>query len=206
MKQKEIEFIKDEKSYKVIVTYKWIRNSYYQYRDGVFYVSAPYGMLPGMILKQIDKFYPRLTKQNSTNVEHFSFENDFVYLLGEKVSLSSLNIKNDDELRLFLKKEASKVISEEVRKYEQIMDINNPYKIRIKETVRQYGSNSKRTHSLSFQTSLIHYSLEIIDTVVVHELAHEYQRNHQKAFYDIVYKYSPNYKTLQRKLKRGIHQ
>ena len=117
-----------------------------------------------------------------------------------------MNIKNEEDLRLFLKNIALKTLTEEVHKYETIMGIEKPYKIRVKDTCRQYGSNSKRTHSLSFQTSLIHYSLDIIDTVVVHELAHEFERNHQKAFYNVVYNFFPNYKELQRKLKRGIHK
>ena len=122
------------------------------------------------------------------------------------MSLSSLEIKNDDELNKYLKKYALNIIPMEVEKYRQIMEISVPYKVRIANTKHQYGSNSKSTHTLSFQISLIHYSLDIIDTVVVHELAHEFERNHQKGFYEIVYKYCPNYKALQKKLKRGIHQ
>ena len=86
------------------------------------------------------------------------------------------------------------------------MGISEPYKVAVRNTVRQYGSNSKRTHALSFQIDLIHYSPEIIETVVIHELAHEFERNHSKNFYNIVYKYCPMYKDLQRKLKKGIHK
>ena len=206
MKQKIFEYIKDNVSYKVTVTYKYQRNIYFRYKDDGFHVSAPYLTSYKTIEMGLNKYAEKLIKQHKGTISHYSFEEDYVYLLGEQVSLTSLNIKNKEELDKYLKKYALGIISEEVQKYRQIMDISTEYKVRIANTSRQFGSNSKRTHSLSFQTSLIHYSLDIIDTVVVHELAHEFERNHQKGFYDIVYKYSPNYKELQKKLKRGIHK
>ena len=206
MKQEQFEFVKDNNSYNVFVTYKYQRNIYFRYKEDGFHISAPYFTRRKTIEAGIDKFFDKLLKQHVAKTSHFSFEDDYVYLLGEKVAISSLNIKNDEELHKYLKKYALEIISQEVEKYRQIMDISTIYKIRIADTTHQYGSNSKKTHTLSFQTSLIHYSLDIIDTVVVHELAHEFERNHQKHFYEIVYKYCPNYKPLQRKLKRGIHQ
>ena len=206
MKQKVFEFEKDNVIYQVHVTYKYQRNVYFRYKEDGFHVSAPYLTSNKLIMSGIEKYFDKLVNQHKQNISHFSFEDDFVYLLGEKVSLSSLSIKDIEELQEYLKEYALEIITNEVRKYEQIMDISKPYKIKIKDTSRQYGSNSKKTHTLSFQTSLIHFSLDIIDTVVVHELAHEFERNHQKGFYDVVYKYSPNYKYLQRKLKKGIHQ
>lgn len=206
MKQKQLVFIKDDVTYNVFVTYKYQRNIYFRYRDGAFYVSAPLFTSDRRIEILFNKFFPKLVKPTSANTEHYSFSEDFVYILGEKESLSSLNIQNEEELQRFLKKKAFDFLSEEVQKYQQIMGISVPYRVRIANTKNQYGSNSKKTHTLSFQTKLIHYSIDIIDTVVVHELAHEFERNHQKHFYEIVYKYSPNYKELQKKLKRGIHK
>ena len=76
-----------------------------------------------------------------------------------------------------------------------------PYKVSIHDTTSRYGSNSKRTHRIAYSTILMHYSYEIIDSVIVHELAHDKVYNHSKAFYDVVYKYCPNYKLIRKKLK-----
>ena len=206
MKQKVFDFIFKETTYKVFVTYKYQRNIYFRYKDDGFHITAPYLTSFKTIEMGLNKYAEKLLKQHKGNISHFSFDEDYVYLLGEKESLILLGIQNEEDLRKFLKKIAFETISQEVEKYRQIMDISTEYKVRIASTTRQYGSNSKKTHSLSFQTTLIHYSLDIIDTVVVHELAHEFERNHQKHFYEIVYKYSPNYKELQKKLKRGIHK
>ena len=181
-------------------------NIYYRYREDGFYVSAPYRSSQKHIIRGLDKFAEKLVNQYVKSHSNYSFGDDFLYLLGEKESLSSFGIKNLQELQHFLQEKALILIKSLVRKYEGIMGISEPYRVSVKTTERQFGSNSKRTHSLSFQLDLIHYSVPIIESVVVHELAHEFERNHSKNFYNVVYSYCPDYKILQRKLKKGIHK
>ena len=206
MKITEFVYLYKNKEYPVHVTYKRQRNIYYRYKEDGFHVSAPYLVGQKTIVKGLDKFAEKILAQFSKDHSHFSFEEDYVYLFGEKVSLSQENIKNTQELQDFLLKNGTFLLTELTRKYEKIMGISEPYKVKMRDTKRQYGSNSKRTHTLSFQIALVHYSPEIIESVVVHELAHDFERNHGKNFYNIVYSYCPKYKELQRKLKKGIHK
>ena len=206
MKISEFIYKYKDKDIPVHVRYSRQRNIYYRYRKDGFHVSAPYLTGQKTILKGLDKFADKLIVQFEKMNSNYSFDYDFVYLLGEKVPLKSLNIENIQDLHDFLQKNAEIYIKDLVRKNEEIMGILEPYKIKIKPTERQFGSNSKRTHTLSFQIDLIHYSKEIIESVVVHELAHDFERNHGKNFYNIIYKYCPNYKELQKKLKKGIHK
>lgn len=182
------------------------RNIYYRYKEDGFHVSCPYLTRQKDIVRGLDKFAKKLVDQYVRAHSNFSFEEDYLWLLGDKVSLKFLNIENNEDLSAFLKKYAQKTIENLVRKNEEIMGISKPFRVAIRNTQRQFGSNSKTTHTLSFQISLIHYSEEIIESVVIHELAHEFQRNHSDKFYNIVYKYCPNYKAVQRKLKKGIHK
>ena len=206
MKISEFTYKYINKEYTVHVKRAYQRNIYYRYKEDGFYVSAPY-LAGKLTIKQgLDKYAGKLIKQYVNFHSNYSFENDFVYLLGEQISLKKLNIENLEDLQGFLKKNAEISIKNLVRKHEEIMGISNPYKVVVKNTVRQFGSNSKKTHTLSFQIDLVHYSEEIIETVVIHELAHEFERNHSKNFYNIVYKYCPRYKELQKKLKKGIHK
>ena len=206
MKTNEFLYKYKDKDIPVHVRHSHQRNIYYQYRKDGFHVSAPYLVSQKTIVKGLDKFAEKLIIQFEKTTANYSFENDFIYLVGEQVSLKSLNIENSQELSIFLQKNAEILITELVRKNEEIMGISEPYKVKVKPTERQFGSNSKRTHTLSFQLNLIHYSKEIIESVVVHELAHDFERNHSKNFYNIVYRYCPNYKELQKKLKKGIHK
>ena len=208
MSSKQVEFIYRivDKDYNVYVDRKFQRNIYFRFKNGSFYISCPKLTPRSQIVKGLNKYAERLIKQYNKRHDNFSFEDDFVFLLGESYSLKALNIENTKELQAFLVENAKKVFKNLVRKNEEKMGIKEPYKIKLKNTQAQFGSNSLKTHTLSFQLSLIHYSEEIIESVVIHELAHEYYRNHQKEFYNVVYKYCPNYDLVQRKLKKGIHK
>lgn len=206
MKSSDFIFEYNGKAYEVFVTKRYQRNIYFRYRADGFHVSAPHLTARITIVNGLKKYADKLIKQFETRNNSVSLENDAIYLLGKKYQISALNLKNSGELQGFLKNKALEILTEIVRKNEAIMGIKEPYKIKVKKTVAQFGSNSKSTHTLSFQINLIHYSKEIIESVVIHELAHDKHRNHQKEFYDVVYKYCPEYKTLQRKLKKGIHE
>ncbi len=88
------------------------------------------------------------------------------------------------------------------REYEKVMGIP-PYKVKVRTMSSRYGVNNKKTNTITYTTELVGYSKEIINAIIVHELSHHFERNHQKGFYDIVFKYCPNYKELHKKLRKG---
>lgn len=206
MKSSEFIYIYKGKEYNVHVEKHNQRNTYFRYKADGFYVSSSYFTTQNEIKKFLDKCAEKLIKKYDQRNSNYSFEEDYVYVLGEKCSLSELGIQNETELNRLLKTYALEQITELVREQEKIMNIEVPYIVKIRKTVAQFGSNSLNTHTLSFQLGLVHYSKEIIKSVVVHELAHEFHRNHQKQFYNVVYSYCPDYKVLQSKLKKGVHQ
>lgn len=195
------------KIYDVELVFKRQRNVYYRFRDGKFIITAPLFVSKKKIMDGFVKFAPRLVKSDSfLNSPNFSLEEDFIYILGEKYSLSELKLQDTEQINLFIKQKSKEIIVPLVRKYEEIMGIKKPYSIGVRKVTSRFGSNSLSTHHLSFSQDLAHYSEETITSVVVHELAHEFERNHSNNFYKIVYKYCPNYKEIQKKLKRGIHK
>lgn len=206
MKTETMKFEYKGKSYDVFVTFKFQRNINLRIKKDGFHVSAPSLTSRKKVIEMVEKYAPKLIDKFGESFSHFSFEDDYVYVLGEKQKLSELGISNEADLNNFIKEKARVIITDIVRKYEKIMSIEAPYTVKVRKTSSRYGSNSIATHSLSFQIDLIHYSEDIISTVVVHELAHDKHRNHQKGFYDCVYLYCPDYKILQNKLKRGIHK
>lgn len=206
MKLETFEYVYGNEIYNVFLTLGKSRNINYRIKKDGFHISAPYLVTRKRIMDGLDKFAPKLIKNFKNSTSHFSFEDDYVFVLGNKMSLKQLEINNIDELEVFLKRQALEVLTTLVRKYEKVMGISKPYKVGIRKTSTRFGSNSLCTHSLSFQRDLIHFSEEIISTVVVHELAHEFHRNHQQGFYNCVYSYCPDYDALQKKLKKGIHQ
>ena len=75
--------------------------------------------------------------------------------------------------------------------------------IKFRKMKSRWGScNSKGVITLN--TQLIKIDKELIDYIIVHELAHLTHMNHSKRFHNLVELYIPNHKELNRKLK-AIH-
>lgn len=64
----------------------------------------------------------------------------------------------------------------------------------------RWGSCSYN-NALHFSFRLLYAPIEVIDYVVVHELAHTYHKNHSKSFWDTVEKFVPDYKKKREWLK-----
>ena len=72
--------------------------------------------------------------------------------------------------------------------------------IKYRKMKSRWGScSSKRV--LTFNTELIKINKELIDYVIVHELAHIKHMNHSKQFHALVEKYLPDSKYLRKELK-----
>lgn len=75
-----------------------------------------------------------------------------------------------------------------------------PTDIRFRKTKRQWGSCSGR-NVLSFNTMMMKLPKNVIQYIIVHELAHIQHKNHQKTFWRLVESYLPDYKTQIAELK-----
>jgi predicted metal-dependent hydrolase len=74
-------------------------------------------------------------------------------------------------------------------------------KIQYKNVFSKLGSCD--THgNLIFSSWLVALDLKIYSSIIVHELAHTLQMNHSKKFYEIVYKYMPDYDNLQKEISK----
>ena len=205
-------YTKDGKSYPVIVNKKNIRSIRYKYRDGGFVISASYLTSKEKIIQGLDKFFDRLTKENA----HYSgITDNYVYLLGKKISIqsegkinftdgSTLVYESQEDLMKQLKKWFLKYITYRHRQIEKSMKCHEN-KVRVRNMYTRYGSNSISNKSITYSLILMHYSPEIIDSVIVHELAHCFETRHNDKFYKVVYKYCPNYDELHYKLRKGIY-
>ena len=214
--QKSLTFVYKDKNYPLLITYKRIKNVIYRFDGSLFKASAPYGTSDSYIVKHLFKYIDKMLKRYQVAEEPFT--NDHIYLFGKKVSVTpsggNINFTDGSTLKyLDLEDLFDKVqriyldmMIKRTRYYEMRMRIEEPYKVKIKKMHSRYGSNSSRTHSIQYADNLYCYSIDILDSLVVHELAHHFVRKHDKAFYDVVYKYCPNYKNDNRKLKKRIYQ
>ncbi len=145
---------------------------------------------------------------------HVNIE-DEVLLFGELYSIdmpeASLlrdklqNIRNNSSKNIqacyntFYKEYAEEFISPRVEYFSQKMSLGYEC-IKYRKMKSRWGSCSSRK-ILTFNTELIKTKKELIDYVVVHELAHLKHMNHSKKFHDLVEEYLPNSKAYRKELK-----
>ena len=196
--------------YPVHIIYKHIKNIHFRFVDGAFVVSCNRLTSKRSIVTGLDKYAESLIKRS---IKPNAIGEDYFYLLGKKLPYSDVGEisftdgskivwKSRDDFNKKMKKFFLNHVTKRVEIYSKLMNVPL-YKVTVKEMRTRFGSNSKHTKTLHFSLVLMHYSSEIIDSVVVHELAHILVYDHSKKFYDIVYKYCPNYDIYRKKLIRG---
>ena len=113
---------------------------------------------------------------------------------------AQMGILSDKEIRK-LKRDAKKIIPERVEYYAKLSGITyNRIFIRLQKS--RWGSCSIEGN-LNFNALLALMPLEVLDSVVVHELCHRRNMDHSKAFYDEVLKIFPDYKKWDKWLKQN---
>ncbi len=107
--------------------------------------------------------------------------------------------KGADAVRKWLKTRAKTVFSELVAIRARQMSVN--YKtVGVSSAKGRWGSCA-HDNTLRFTFRLLYAPIEIIDYVVVHELAHTVHKNHSKAFWEKVERYCPDWKIKRKWLK-----
>ncbi len=106
-----------------------------------------------------------------------------------------------NEIRHFYKREAIKLLSERLRYWSQQMNLQ-PSQVKFREQRTRWGScSSKKIINLNWR--LIVFGQDVIDYVIVHELAHLEHMNHSDRFWNLVEKYLSNYQELMKSLKQS---
>lgn len=180
------------------------RARFVSYDKGII-LSCPLRASDNDIKRVLTKMMPSLLKKVENKRGDLLGDDEF-YLFGQKMRMEGYSLMSQEKRNAFLKKKLLPVLEERVRLYEKMMGIKKPYRISVKHMSSRYGSNSLKTHTVAFSSILAHYSIELIDSVVIHELVHDEYRNHGKGFYKKLEKYDPLYAEHRKKLIKGIYE
>jgi predicted metal-dependent hydrolase len=104
-----------------------------------------------------------------------------------------------ESLRIWYRQRALSFLPERVKFYEEIMGCT-ARAIRISRARSRWGSCSA-DNRLAFSWRLMMAPQEVIDYIVIHELAHIREKNHSPRFWSLVGKICPDYKDQRRWLR-----
>ena len=197
----------DDKPYKVEIIYKRIKNIYFRFNGEVFQITCSRRTKISDIKRGLDKYAKKIMDRN---VKFNAESEDYIYILGNKIALSYpgeinfsdgsvISYKDNDDLHKKLKKWFLEVLKRRTEYYTKLMHAPS-YFVKLRKMKSRYGSNNRQTETITYSLTLIHYSLEIIDSVVIHEITHCFVYDHSDNFYRLLYKYCPDYDKLRKKL------
>lgn len=153
--------------------------------------------------QQVSVFGKKYDKEVTQEIDYktgATLQGKVLYLkLAAGLRITQSEIKKT--LDRFLKATAEKYIVPRTHQLAKIMDISFR-NITLREQKSRWGSCSSQGN-LNFNWRLVHYPPEIIDYVIIHELAHREEMNHSPAFWAIVRHYDPAYLQHRGWLKRN---
>ena len=105
-------------------------------------------------------------------------------------------------IRKLFKNNTEKIVEDRLNYWSDVTGIKyNTY--RVHDATTRYGSCVKSKKALNFSSRLVMLPMDKIDAIVVHELCHIEQANHSQKFYDLVESYIPNYKEIDKWLRKN---
>lgn len=183
--------------YKIIR--KSIKNMYARLdKDNNLIITAPVLIS----LKTIEKFasesYEKLMKRKSKkNPKSIFNEEGKVKILGKYIKIENLSELNGIllvTLKDYLKKNYLNIVN--------MMGISEVPTVKIKKVKNYLGQYNKKNNSINLNLLIAHLDEELIEYVIIHELAHTRYMDHQEGFWKEVSKYCPYYKTYRTKCKK----
>lgn len=182
-----------------IVKRKKIKNMYARLdENNNLVISAPLFVS----LKVIEKFalesYEKLSKRKEKRKTKSIFNDDGeVKILGKYTYIENLS-----ELNAILLKNLKDYLNRNYLNIVNMMGINNIPNIKIKRVKNYLGQYNKKTNNINLNLLIGHMEEELIEYVIIHELAHTRYMDHQEGFWKEVSKYCPYYKTYRNKAKK----
>lgn len=204
----------DNEEYTVEITRKANKNTYIRFKDDKIVVTTSYFVTNRQILKMLDEHQDFLRK----NVKKMSKkkENDGkTIILGEKYDIIIMNnmqeidyqnkkiyVDSISKCDSLLKKEMQKLFEARLKYNYDLFEERIKFpSLRIRKMKTRWGVCNRRDTRVTLNSELFKYGIEELDYVIIHELSHLVFFNHSKDFWNLVYKYCPNYKIVRKKLK-----
>lgn len=206
--------IKEQNIY-VNIIYKNNKNIYFRCdENGILIVTCSKKVSKEEIKKLIFKNEDAIYKMYQKALEKKIYNNEY-HLLGKKYnveyneSIENVYIngdyiyaKNEEELNKYTEEEINRIFNEEISICKNCFNNLPEFKLKTRQMKTRWGVCNRKDNIITLNKELIKKKIELIDYVIIHEMAHFYEGNHSKKFWNIVSLAYPNYKNARKELRK----
>lgn len=205
-----------DKDYLVIIEKKNNKNLYIRVTDNLeIKVTCNY-LFTKLSVKKVLEDNRRLIEKmiDKQIIKNKMHKKESKNLLGEKLNViykdvkrpiydsGVITVKDDAMLNNWYKKYAKDIFKKYLDEAYYVFDEKIPYPIiKVRSMKTRWGVCNRRDNSVTLNLELIKKDPMYLNYVIVHELSHFVHFDHSKAFWRVVEKYCPDYKTVRKKLK-----
>ena len=213
----------------VEIVHKKNKNLYLRLKDNRIIATAPMRMPDYEVYRFIEskrdwiyKAYQQMQyKQSVSNMYHGGdrfFIFDEPYVLEKRIGASNVTIRdktifltykedNEDAIK-YLYKHLDKILLSKAEEYlDDLLPFLQDYgydmrpELKCRIMTSKWGVCYTKKNRIVISSYLIHYPLECLEYIMVHEMTHFIVPNHSKRFYEIVERNMPDYKRAVDRLK-----
>lgn len=215
--------------FEVEITHKRIRNLYMRLKEEKLVVSAPLRMPDHEIYRFIESkrnwIYRSYLKQMEKRNGNLYSSGDIFYIFDRPYRLirtigkKSVNIhgdsiylsygEGDEDAIRYLYKCLDRYLLEKAEYYlDKYLPFLRDYGYTLRPVLKcrimksKWGVCYTRKNTIGISSYLIHYPLECLEYIMVHEMTHFIVPNHSKRFYEVVSNNMPDYKEAADRLKQ----
>jgi predicted metal-dependent hydrolase len=110
----------------------------------------------------------------------------------------------EEKLRTWFREKAKRIFAERMPIYAAMLGVS--YRSFSLSSAKQRWGSCSVSGNIRLNWRLVYFPLSLIDYVIVHELAHLREMNHNKRFWEIVSQAYPDYQTARKKLNQENRQ
>ena len=141
------------------------------------------------------------TKLSRISVELKTESKELIVKVPKDIDQNLIKEYVDKVIKKLLKNNTEVLIAQRLPYWSQItgFDYNQ---VKVRDATTRYGSCMPSKKNLYFSSRLIMLPEDKVDAVIVHELCHMKYKYHNEQFYNLVQSFIPNYKEIDKWLKR----
>ena len=142
------------------------------------------------------------TKKLEVNVRIDEKSENFFVSVPQDVEQEIIKKSVDKIIKKIFKNNTEVLVSKRLPYWSKITGFNYN-EVKIRDAITRYGSCMPSKKNLYFSSRLIMLPEYVVDAIIVHKLCHMKYKYHNDDFYNLVEKYIPNYREIDKWLKKN---